>query len=105
MVVLLCAVSLEKVVVRKCLETGSLPYRQAAALTWIGMDEVVPVFGDMTGYGRTWGIESLNPESVDEFSRFPICMIRGESLQREIQMALGCPVVYLTEHGCVEVTR
>ena len=28
-----------------------------------------------------------------------------DSLQREIQMALGCPLVYLTEHGCVEVTR
>ena len=43
---LLCSVTLEKIVVRKCLETGGLSDRQAAALRWIGMDEVMTVLGD-----------------------------------------------------------
>ena len=45
--VLFRAIALEKVVIRKRLKTGGLSHRQAATLGRIGMDEVMPVLGDM----------------------------------------------------------
>ena len=50
--VLLGAISLEEIIVRERLDAGGLPDGKAATLLRVGMNEVVPILGDVTGYGR-----------------------------------------------------
>lgn len=64
--VLLGPVTGEEVVVLEGLETCSLTHREASALRRIGMDEVVPVLGDVSDDGGRPRTLQLNPEAVGE---------------------------------------
>jgi hypothetical protein len=48
--VLLGSIPKEEVIVRKCLQASRFANRQAAALPWVRMNKVVPVFRDMAGH-------------------------------------------------------
>ena len=72
---LLRAVAPEKIVVRKRLEPGSLSDCQAAALSGIGMNEIVAVLGDMACDCSCWALPELNPETVREVASPPAAMI------------------------------
>jgi hypothetical protein len=72
---LLCPVALEEIIVWKCLQAGSLSDGQTAALRRIGMDEIMPVLGNMARDGCCRAIPELNPEAVRKFAGPPVAMI------------------------------
>ncbi|MNG26072.1 hypothetical protein D3C84_1110060 [compost metagenome] len=69
---LLSPISLEEIVVRERLEPGSLTYCQTTTLLRVVMDEIVPILGDVTGDCRSGKVLQLNPETIAEFSAFPV---------------------------------
>ena len=54
----------KEVVVRECLEAGSFPHRQTPALSRVGMDIVMPVFGNVSRYRRCRAHPRLYAEAV-----------------------------------------
>lgn len=65
---LLSAVSLEKVVIRKGLQSGSLAYGQTTTLRSVVVDEIVPILGNVARYSGARMFPKLNPEAVNELS-------------------------------------
>ena len=47
LVVLFCAISLKEVIIRKRLQPGSFAHRKAATLSWIRMNEIVAILGNV----------------------------------------------------------
>ena len=64
LIILLCARSFKEVIVGKCLKPSSFSHCQAAALQWVGMDEIMSVFGNMRYNRRRRGVWQLDTESV-----------------------------------------
>ena len=81
--ILLCAVTEEAVIVGKGLQPSGLANSQAAALRRVGMNEIMPVLGDVAGYGRRRPIGQLDAEAVVELSRVPV-VVRGGKDGRKI---------------------
>ena len=73
--VLLGSVPHKEVVVGEGLQPSSLPYREAAHLTRIGVDVVVTVFGDVRDDGGRGVVAYLNPESVFERTGIRACIL------------------------------
>ena len=65
---------LEKIVVRKRLETSSLSYGQAATLSRVIMNKIMSIFGNMACNRCRRSIFQLHSESVAKFSRLPVLM-------------------------------
>ena len=87
LVVLLRAISTKKVVVGKGLQSCRLPYREATALFWRVMNEVVAVFCNVRGNraGRTIG--ALDVESIPKFLAchgLKDIAVSGSQLNREV---------------------
>ena len=53
---LLSLSAVEEIIVRERLETGHFPHGETPALTWIGMDVVVAVLGNVAHYRGAWVI-------------------------------------------------
>jgi hypothetical protein len=53
LVILLRSITLKEVIVWERLKPSRLSYCEAATLSWVRVNEVVAVFGDVAGYGRT----------------------------------------------------
>jgi hypothetical protein len=64
--VLRCPRSRKKAIVRKSLQSGGLARCQAATLTGIRMDKIVPVLAQMRSHGCCWAISELNAEAIVE---------------------------------------
>ena len=77
--ILLRPVAEEQVVVREGLQPGGLAHRQATTLRRVWMNEVVPVFRDVTGHGCCSFMGQLNPETVAEDATMPVLVIGAES--------------------------
>ena len=53
LVILLRSIALKEVIVWECLKPSRLSHREAATLSWVRVNEVVAVFGDVTSNCRT----------------------------------------------------
>lgn len=73
--VLLGFVSLKKVAIREGLQPRSLADRQAAALRWVRVDEIMTVLGYVAGNSGAGSVIALHPEPVSKFACFPVRMI------------------------------
>ena len=100
---LLCSIALEEVVVGKGLESGSLPDRQASALKWIRVDEIVSVLRYMAGYRRPRVAPDLYAESVGEVSALPVLVIGRQAFKAELRVALWRDAPHLGKRGCVSI--
>lgn len=80
---LLGSIALEKVIVWKRLQPRGFAHGKTAALSWVGVNEVMSILGDVTGDGRGRKFPELDPETVGELACFPVAVIRCE-VTREI---------------------
>ena len=70
--ILLRSAAMKEVVVREGLETGNLPHGETPALTRIGMNVVMTIFGYVARDGGRRLIGYLHPVAVVEFPVFQL---------------------------------
>ena len=82
--VLLCPITLKKVVVGKRLQAGRLANRKTTALCRVGVNEVVPILCNVAGNCCRWQVVQLHPEAVLEFAGGPIRVVGRESIEAKV---------------------
>ena len=88
--VLFRAIALEEVVIRKRLKAGGISHRQAATLGRVGMDEVMPVLGDVGDNRGLWVPGNLDPEAVFEWDVHIVHVaVIGQEARRELGQPRG----------------